>query len=59
MRKIAATLLLITVCFGPNMVYADAATSKHKHSSRAPVSFKAASMAKATSAHWRAAEVLA
>jgi len=31
MRKIAATLLLITVCFGPNMVYADAATSKHKH----------------------------
>ncbi len=31
MRKIAAALLLITVCFGPNMVYADAATSSHKH----------------------------
>ncbi len=31
MRKIAATLLLIAICFGPNMVYADAAISKHKH----------------------------
>ena len=31
MRKIAATLVLIAVCFGPNMVYADAAITKHKH----------------------------
>lgn len=31
MRKIAATLLLLAVCFGPNAAGAGGAISKHKH----------------------------